>query len=287
MIVTLDNVKIYLGLDEGDDSENHVIQPIHNSVEQAVKEYIDWEPEETAHVNKLYDGTGDKWLMLDELYVSAMTRVATVRENAIKVKNTSTDATNAYATVSATGVTVVVDGGTNDDSSTLTFSSYATLTTLVAAIVAVGKGWEAEIYDSDYNGYKSANLLQAYVQFVGSWNGVTASWSYLDMAGEPIQDVRLYADRGAIYYGSGFPSGHRNIAVSYTSGWAAASMPASFQDAVKLGVRYQYEKRNAETVGVSAYTVGSVRVQFSDPDAYLPPEAIAILDNSKYKKVTI
>lgn len=287
MICDIVELKNFLKV--ADDKDSNIIDGIHEGVEKAIKKEIGWEPEEVIHVNKLYDGTGSDILFLDELYISSVIRTA-YKTTGIKIKNTSIDATNAYITITTTTMTLVVVGGTNNDSTALSLTTYSTLTLLVTAINAIGKGWVASIYDTDYASYKSTNMIPVTGFFCGSWDGVTATDYYLDMAGQPISGIELYDTQGAVYSPSRFGNGRKNIVVSYTGGYTAASMPNDLQLAVKMGVKYQFQKHGYNAEGVKSFTIGDLRMDFGgagsgDSSSILSNEVMVIL--AKYKKVLV
>ncbi len=279
-IVALADIKNYLGIAEADDSENDELSAIHDGIERFVKSYCDRDFESTSYI-EAYDGDDTQYLFLKQYPVTAVTRVG-AKAAAIKIKNTSLDASNAYVTVDSTGITLVVDGGANDDTTALTYANYATLSTLVAAINAVGKGWEAAVYDSDYNDYLSSNLVHVQNFFCGSWDNVEAVYSYLDMIGKPYQGYEVYEDEGYIYYVNGFAKGNRNIIVKYTAGYSSTTMPADLKLAILEAVKFVYQQRDEDTEGVRSLRLGDYNVQYEE---MLPARVMTILD--AYRRVDV
>lgn len=265
------------------------VDVLHDAIEKEIKNYIDWDPEATTHTNKRYDGNGSEYLFLDELYVSAVQRVANGRTNAMKIKNTATDASNAYVSVASTTLSLTVVGGSSASSTNLSLTTYSTMTTIVAAINAYGNDWSAEVYDTDFNSYPSTNLLQIENQFAGSWNGVAASWYYLDMADKPLEITRVYKNRGMIQSLYGFPEGDQNIAVSYTAGWDSTNMPPDLKQAVMDMVKYRQNRTSQDTTGVKSFSTGHYSVTYatsSNNTIYdIPDEIMVILD--RYKRIDV
>lgn len=280
-IVALADLKLFLDIPATDNSKDDEIDIFHNAVEAWFKEYTGLDFESTTYTNEEYDGSGTKYLALKKYPIISVARVAVSRDEAIKIKNTSTDATTASVVVDGTNVTLTVSGGANDSTTTLAKATYATMTTLVDAVNAAGKGWSAAVYDTDYASYKTANLLEQIVTCT-SWDGVTADWEYLYMAGEPVSDFAIMSKEGMLYRSVSWSEGVRNIIVTYTAGYVTASMPADVKLAIMAGVKFLYQKRNEETVGVSEFSLGTLRVKYED---WLPAQTLMIAN--KYAKIVI
>lgn len=266
MIVPYQDVLGFTG-----ESDSFVLSKSHAGIEAQVKKHLRWNPEQVVHTNKLYDGSGGQYLNLDEMHVTAVKRVATTREDAINIKNTATDATNAYVSVVYTSnapasMSLVVEGGASDSDSSLAFATHTTLTALIAAINALGNGWSAAISDSDYGSYKTTNLLELANLDCTSWDGTAASWEYVGMAAEPVSSVRLYGDRGQLYSPSAFPGGHRNVAISYTSGYTLATIPNDISLAVLTLLKFEHSKADGGMIGIAQYSLGHLSVRFADTE---------------------
>lgn len=274
MIVPYPEILIYTGLDPSAE-----LEMVHAGAEAAIVKELLWDPEETNHVNKLYDGESKsgavphligEWksteglgktdLWLDEKYVSTVIRVSE-RTPAIKFKNTNTNSTTAYVTVDPANdlITLVRDG----TSETVSLTTYTTIATAVAAISALS-GWNAEVYHSDYNTILSSNLLEAHGQQAGGWMTSEPAWQYLDMAGKPYRQIELYDDPARIYYAYGFPAGRKRICVSYTSGWDADSMPDYLKDAVRILTKANYAYFLEGDSNIAEYSLGHLRVKYKE-----------------------
>lgn len=257
-------------------TDSFTLQNIHKSIEESVRTEIGRKFASTTYYNRRYNGTGNTRLLLDYYPVSAIERISLSTANAIKIKNTSTDAGNAYAEVIYTdyapiSLKLVVPGGDDESSSTYTFSDYATLETLIAAATG-SNGWELAIYDSDFNSYKSTNLLERKYQFAGSWNGVERSaYTYLLMAGQPIDDTSFFVEdeeAGIIYYAGGFPEGIGNVIITYTTGYAAADMPSDIKLAILVWIQAMYTQHKEDSFGLKQYGVADLSATFEEIPAY-------------------
>lgn len=259
-----------------------IVQTILDGVDRWTKEYCQKEFESATYTNELYDGDGSTRLLVDNYPITSIARLAVDRDDAIKIKNTSTDATTAHVSVDSSGVNLVVSGGANEDSTTVDFTTYATMTAVVAQIIAVGYGWTAALVDSDFGDLKSTELLECFARYCGARANTTADWEYLEMPGVPISNFRVYKNRGEIYYPLGFPEGEKNIPITYVAGYSSANMPEDLKLSCKILVKNIYQKREEETFGLGGFSLGYIKAQFEKD---LPKEVIEIL--SRYKKMDI
>jgi len=277
MIVTLNDFKIYMGIDVTDDSENDVLNAILQPVDRAVKEYCRRDFESTNYTKDLYDGTGETELYLDNYPIISVERLAIGTQNGLKVHNSSSDATRAIVTVNSTGIVLTVSGGDNAGTDTLLFADYATLTLMADAITALGKGWSGEVVHSDYASYKSTELLPRYGAYCGAVGGT--QYAYLEIPEEPLTEFEVYSDEGYVYYSGRFTKGHNNIIVDYTGGYATADLPKDLQLAIKIIARFIYDRRQDRGFGLSSYDLGGIRASFQE-DGF-PKQAMDILNSYK------
>lgn len=262
MILDFYTLKGYLGIDG--DAEDSIIKLLHQRAEARVKSILDREFESTTYY-ETYDGTGNNHLYLPQYPIIAVSYLGT-KADAVKIKNTSTDANNAYVTIDDTNMTLTVSGGTNAGITTLALATYSTLTLLIAGINAAGKGWSAELYDSDYSAYLSANLIKFENCFVGSWDGTAAAYDCLPMIDEPFSGYIVYGKEGEgyIYYPGGFPKGHQNIVIKYTAGYSSANMPYDLQGLISDIVSMKYNEKANDLIGIKQYRRGEFSITYGD-----------------------
>ena len=274
MLVDVEKVIDFCGVDSDEDSA--IVTDIHNSVEKWIDSYCN-KTLLTGTYAEYYDGNGNLFLQLDHYPITGLTRVAVGRRSAIRVQNTD-DYTTATISVTSTGV-ILTKNGTSD--STVTFAANVTMSAVVTAINAVGSGWSAVIYNSDFNSYKSTELVQMFGK-----SAFKDNWVYLDMPEEACDNFEVYANRGEIYRYGGWGEGHNSIYVEYTGGYVTT--PLDLELAINMLVKYIYQKREEATFGVANYSVGDIQVA-SDGGVLkpmvMPKEVIDILN--RYRRILI
>ena len=289
MIVDLDTLKTFMGIPETDDSENELLNIYLQGVDSLFNDLCDYEFDSTTYTHELHNGGGQR-LWLKHIPVTAITQLSTERIPAIKIKNTSSDAARCTidVDVSASYLYYAIVGGTNATARTgidLAAAATDTLAELVTAIDALGKGWDAEIYDTDLNSIPSSELLEVMGLNCGvPRGGGAATWKYLDIPGTPLGgEFRLESEEeGMIYCPSGFPSGINNVIVTYTAGYSSTTMPRSLKLAVCAGAQALYNKGEEDGFGVQGFTIGALRLSYAD---WLPD--ITLQAMSRYKRKSI
>lgn len=113
----------------------------------------------SASYRQLYDGTGMPRLVLRQRPVTAVSRVSVGVDNALKVRNTSTDARTATVSNDLTNVTLTIIGGANAGSDDVAISTN-TIAALATAIEAIGKNWDAEAVNATAGAWPATELLK-------------------------------------------------------------------------------------------------------------------------------
>lgn len=257
------------------------LETIHDGVEKWVIEYCRRTFDSTSRT-QFYDGTGDEWLYLKEYPITTISRVSIGRENAVKIKNTSDDATRATVSISSTTMTLIVTGGSNAGTNTITLTSFATLTLLIAQINTLGGGWEAELDDSDLGSISSSELVPVMGKHVGARPGETAAWEYLEIPEEPTTEFDYDEESGELYYAGGFGKGRNNVCVTYTAGYS--TMPDDLKLAVMISCKALYRAHQEDRLGVSKMSITQA-VAISLEEGIFPRQALDVFD--RYKKVLV
>ena len=151
------------------------------------------------------------------------------------------------STITASGSTTLGDAGTD----TLTFAAFPTLGVLDAAVTALGKGWTGTA-SGTYEDTPSTQLLVSMGQ-----DCLNAS-SELLIPYQPISGYETYANRGEVYYASGFYGGIRNVIVDYTAGYETIPLDLELAALRLLSITYRESQSDptmkSEKIGDYNYT---------------------------------
>ncbi|KKM74316.1 hypothetical protein LCGC14_1401610, partial [marine sediment metagenome] len=153
-LTTLAKAKEYLRAGDDDDALiTNIIDRASAAIESICNRYFN-----TASYAGWYDGTGARTFYLEHSPVTVVARVGVGRFNALGVWHNSTSSTWATARVTSTGLTLTYKDSSGTTTSSLAFSTYTTITTLAAAIDALGSGWASQ--GLSYGTYLTADLAQ-------------------------------------------------------------------------------------------------------------------------------
>jgi len=86
---------------------------------------------------------------------------ASIQTALLTIYNSSSDASAATAQITAAGITLIVTGGTNAGTSTITFAAQDTVGKIVTAINALNKGWVANIQGISSENSSSLTIKEA------------------------------------------------------------------------------------------------------------------------------
>jgi hypothetical protein len=288
-IVDFSDVLSFLNSPPSNDED--IIRQIQSAVENWVQKECRRNFEQTTYNLERYNGTGSKYLYLKNYPVSAVYLLSIGSRDAIKICNSNTG-TIASASVTTTSLILFRDSSTD---ATLLFSTYLTLTTLIAAINTLGNGWSAAIIDSAFSSYKSSILVP---RFGG--NCINSNWVYLKIPEQPEDEFEVYENRGMVSlsrvynfytaneeYNSGFvfPLGNNNIFVSYTAGYAEADIPDDLKLGIMIFIKDIYQKRKDSSWNLKSFKIGPISYTYADNDFNIPLETKNLIKN--YKRISI
>ncbi len=247
-----------------------IVSTIKSAVEAWVQNIFCRRTFESTAYKELYDGNGLNFILLDNYPIIALNKLSIGTDDVIKITNTNSGA-HASVSCNSTTVTLWKDGTT----SSLSLTTYDTMTELVDAINAVA-GWSSALMNSDYASYPSSILIERF-----GLQCIDNNWVYLQMPDKGEDDFEVYPNDGRVYTPFQFPKGHRNIYVDYTAGYS--TIPDDLKLAVYIIVKSIYQRRNEESFGLASYSVGGLSMSFKDK---VPEQALNIL-NSKYRKYIV
>jgi hypothetical protein len=258
--------------------------------------------------DEVYNGTGDRRLLLRQYPIQAVTAVRYQPATVLSVINTNTSLNQqARVQVTSTGLQLWRKAsGVAITEALLAWSSYPTLAQLAAAIAARGNGWYAQVAGSsdDYGKWPSADLWipPSFGDGVTSQGYLTARGQYAallmhtcEMAGYqwdagrgwllramPHTDPELVHSEDLVW-----PVGINNIRVQYTAGYT--TIPEAVQQACAEWVAdlYWHSQRDpslVQSMGISGAAAGYKTVISSQLGR--PPDRVrALLE--PYRRCTI
>jgi hypothetical protein len=248
--------------------------------------------------DELYDGTGDRRLLLRQYPIQSVQAVRYRPVTVLKVINTDT-VTNQQARVqvTATGLKLqrVASGVINNVSdSTLSYSSYPTLASLASAVAAQGNGWSAQVVGdgNDYGSWPSSDLWvqPSFGDGVQSQGALTARGTNAELKMHTFElqgyqwDARGWLLRAIPYTDPEllhpedlvWPVGINNFRVQYTAGYA--TIPEAVQEACALWVADAYSLTGRDPGLASQSVPGQIAQTWGTPADYArPPARIARL----------
>ena len=253
--------------------------------------------------DELYNGTGDRRLVLREYPLVSLQSVRYRPVTVLKVQNTDT-ATNqqARASVTSTGLTLLRVASGVKTTNTLTFSGNVTLTALAAAVTALGSGWTAQVI-GDYANWPSADLYCPNgPSGAGGTNpdgqGALTAWGQnaelkmhtYELAGYQFDQRRGWLLRAIPYTDPEllhpedliWPVGINNFRVQYTAGFA--TVPEDVQEACAELVATWFQQRGRDLSLQEEETASTYRYRAETFDQ-LPRRIQALLRPYRYHRV--
>lgn len=186
----------------------------------------------SASYDELYDGNGRPVLLLQQMPVLSVERVAYDPTPVFLVRNSSASQQRATVKVTATGLSLTRVASGVSTTSTVAFAGNATLSALETAVEALGNGWEAEVV--------SGFGLRASVDLRGIQGALNAKDAYAELRLH-VQELTSFdvdAERGRLVRGVGgiadgptsvFFGGRQHWRVIYTAGFS--TVPEDVQEA--------------------------------------------------------
>lgn len=224
-LTTLAKAKEYLRADGSDDS---LITNLINSASARIETYCQRQFLSRDY-SEWYDGTGDQELFVENIPVTAVTRLSRDRISSLAISNSN----GTWASIRSNGTNLycrLVSGAT-DTTNTLAYGTYTTITTLAAAVNALGSGWSAN--DLGYGTYPTSDIIDCPALNCGD-----GQYAYLENPEDAENDWRWDEDSGRLYLPGGFSQGRQNILVEYTGGYS--TVPYDVEECCHAILAYMY-----------------------------------------------
>jgi hypothetical protein len=151
------------------------------------------------------------------------------------------------------------------------------MSTLAAAVDALGNGWNAEVIDSaNYGSWSSDELLI-------KWNSdcLDETYAYLEIPATYLRGYEIDTDNGYIHYPGGFAQGIRNIIVDYTAGYS--TIPDDLEEACLEIVNYLWKNYDEKRWGKISRSEGPGG--FTLETTEVPRNALIILDRYRDRRI--
>lgn len=261
-LTTTANVNSYLGI-SGDDT---LVSALINRATSAIHRYCD--RIFIAGTYREYHDANHEEILLRNYPVINIKMFSTIRQAAFGIKNSSGDAYNAFLNIiedtsAASSIKLTVMGGANDGVSTLAVSDYSTITTLLAAITALDKGWEMTSPSSDMAKWNPKEIL------VSSGRLALNNMVDIEIPFEPEFNYVVDYPRGIIHptftkfwdEPKFFNAGAQSIIIKYRAGYE--TIPADLEQICidLVGIYFFARKRDS---GVKSEKLGDYAYVRSD-----------------------
>ncbi|MAE81619.1 MAG: hypothetical protein CMB80_02700 [Flammeovirgaceae bacterium] len=257
--------KSYIGKETAEDDT--LISALLDRSTSAINNYCDRIFESDTYRER-YDGNGMSKIMLKQYPVTEIQMVATSVAEPVRIINEDSGAWNAYCNVdvtdeNSTGLDCVIQGGTNDGADTTAFAARGThtLTSLVAAVNALGKSWTATLDISSFGLYDAMELFQV------SGKMCHDEYVYLQAPDNLQDDYEIYDDRGTLKLAGKFARGYKNVTVRYTAGYT--TIPDDLIQ-ICIDLTNSYYQSRTKDLSVKSEKLGDHAITMTDSSFGIP-----------------
>jgi hypothetical protein len=230
-------------------AENNTIAALIAAYSEGIQEYCS-RTFVVDQYDEIYSGNLEESLFLRQSPLISVERVATSPMDILEIKNTSWP-TNSRATVRvlSTGLELVrVASGTTTPDTSVTWTTYATLATVAAAVNLLGSGWSATVLNTDYNTWDSSDLRA----IQGALDVSDSNGANLKIWTETINDWEVEDRVGCLTRTSQWPRGKNNIRVTYTAGFDP--IPEDVQEACAIMVAGAFAQTKRDPMSPTSKT---------------------------------
>ncbi|GAG69557.1 unnamed protein product, partial [marine sediment metagenome] len=280
-MVSLIEIKAYLGIPTTDTGSDVILNIFIRAAIDAIETYCGRRFERREYKMDRHSGDNTSRLMLHQWPVISVERIAMGTVGALNIDGTSSGGYSATVEVTrdegdpreSTQLRLIINGGANDGTNTVSFATYTTLTTLAAQVTTFA-GWSSSAV-SGYGAYKSTELIP-----VGALDAGQISLA-LDTPDDWLTGFTVDFKTGEVGDAT-FPCGFQNIYVDYTAGYS--KIPRDLELTVMQIVadinsgRTVNRALRSEKIGDYSYTIAAGR----EADASIVAKYSKDLD--KYKR---
>ncbi|HWG41748.1 MAG TPA: hypothetical protein VN688_03110 [Gemmataceae bacterium] len=289
-----------------DNSQNALLATLITAYSDAIEKYCRRRFVSTVY-DELYNGNGDRRLLLREYPLQSVQSVRYRPVTVLKIINSNTASIQrATVQVTSTGIalTWVASGVTGTDASS-TYASFPTLQGIADNINSLGNGWSAQAVGSatgDYGLFPSADLYVPSSYGDGtttaSQGALTARGNYAELKLHTYElqgyqwDPRGWLLRAIPYTDPEllhpedlrWPVGIDNFRVQYTAGYS--TIPEAIQEACALWVAIAYNQTLRDPSLLSQAIAGAIHHVWGLQNPLHPPPRVRAL-LAPYRRHTV
>jgi hypothetical protein len=228
-----------------DTSQDSLLGTLITAVSRAIEKYCRRDFVQTNY-DELYNGNGDRRLLLRQYPIISVQSVRYRPVTALKILNNLASTPQARVSVTATGLTLVTVTNGVPTTQTVTFAGNATLAALATAINALGNGWSAQ--STGYDAWPSADLRTPQGALTAAGQYAELKLHTYELAGYQIDENRGWLLRAIPYTDPEllhpedliWPVGINNFRIQYTAGYA--TIAEGVQEACAQWVAFLYNQ---------------------------------------------
>jgi hypothetical protein len=279
-----------------DTSQDALITTLITAISRAIEKYCRRDFVQTTY-DELYNGTGDRRLLLRQYPLLSIQSVRYRPVTVLKITNNLANTPQARVTVTSTGLTLTwVTSGVTTTNTSITWAANPTVLSVQNAVNALGSGWSA--VGAGYDQWPSADIycpqgISGSAGYQAATQGaLTAAGQFAELklhtyelAGYQIDTNRGWLLRAIPYTDPEllhpedliWPVGIGNFRVQYTAGYA--SIPEGVQEACAQWVSEVYYQTYRDPKAKKQATQGTVSQEFSVGKAtgQMPPNVAVLL----------
>jgi hypothetical protein len=295
-LITVDRAKLNINAIT-DNTKDGLVQVLITAASDAIEKYCR-RHFYSKFYDELYNGTGDRRLLLREYPIQSVQSVRYRPVTVFKVINSLTANVQARVQITSTGMVLTsLASGVLTTVSSLTFASYPTLTALMNAINAIGNGWSAQAMgdDNNYGSWPSADLYwpPSFGDGTTSQGALSAAGQFAELkmhtyelAGFQFDQMRGWLLRAIPYSDPEllhpedlvFPVGINNFRIQYTAGFT--TIPEAVQEACAEWVAQMYFMTTRDPLLMHQVPSGGTAVGWAPPSGKTPeqpPDNVRVL----------
>jgi hypothetical protein len=265
-----------------DTSQDALLTTLITAVSRAIEKYCRRDFVQTTY-DELYNGNGDRRLLLRQYPILSVQSVRYRPVTALKITNSLANTPQARVSVTATGLTLVTITSGVTTTQTVTFAGNLTLAALAAAVNALGNGWSAQ--STGYDTWPSSDLRAPQGALTAAGQFAELKLHTYELAGYQIDENRGWLLRAIPYTDPEllhpedliWPVGISNFRIQYTAGYA--TVPESVQEACAQWVSEGYYQTYRDPKVNRQVTQGVLAQDFTIPrlTGRLPPNVATLL----------